>query len=244
MNRKMAKNRKPPVFPGTGPAVWVIFFLACTTMFVLGVLVGRNTMPVRFDMEDLNRKLAGLQRSVLSGGESGHENGGGTLKTMDEMSFEFYEALRSEQVDDFPEDEMPLRLIRPRFQKPSALTAAIRPGRTEIAETPAKDPSLARRSDPARAERNMDASRPPERAPVTLVIQVASLRSEENARTVRDKFRARGYPAYTQQAIVEGKGKWSRVRIGPYSDRRHAKKDLARLQKAGVDAILLSEDHE
>jgi len=44
--------------------------------------------------------------------------------------------------------------------------------------------------------------------------------------------------AYTQQAVVEGKGQWCRVRLGPYPDKIQAQNDLSRLQKAGVDAIL------
>ena len=73
-------------------------------------------------------------------------------------------------------------------------------------------------------------------------IQVASLKDTQSAEIIRDKFRAKGYPAYTQEAMVEGRGQWYRVRLGPYKDRTQAESDLSRLQKAGVDAILFLSD--
>jgi cell division septation protein DedD len=68
---------------------------------------------------------------------------------------------------------------------------------------------------------------------------VASLRDRQKAETVKNKYKDKGYPAFTQKAAVEGQGRWHRVRIGPYTNRSQAENDLIRLQKAGVDAMLL-----
>jgi len=68
-------------------------------------------------------------------------------------------------------------------------------------------------------------------------IQVASLRELDKANTVRDKFRARGYPAYCQSSEVRGVI-WHRVRIGPYPDRHTADQDCMRLKEVGVDALV------
>lgn len=73
-------------------------------------------------------------------------------------------------------------------------------------------------------------------------IQVASLKDTRSAESIRNKFRSKGYPAYIQEAIVQGRGQWFRVRIGPYSDKSQAASDLSRLQQAGVDAILFLSD--
>ncbi len=221
-------------------------------MFILGVLVGRNTIPVRFDMADLNEQLERLQKSVLAEDAETAE----TETLLESMPFEFYEKLRDDPIRLPPDDDdMPLRLIEPKFEKdpPASKTlAGVEPGderrRTQSrAEKRTDPPSSEISRDPAESietrtlpqEKFPDRTGPEDGAKGGYVIQVASLRDRENAETVRDKFKSRGYPAYTRQAVVEGQGQWTRVRIGPYDDREQAKKDLVRLQAAGVDAILL-----
>lgn len=73
-------------------------------------------------------------------------------------------------------------------------------------------------------------------------IQVASLKDTKSAERIMNRFRSKGYPAYIQEAVVQGRGQWFRVRIGPYSDMSLAASDLSRLQQAGVDAILFLSD--
>lgn len=262
MNRKASANPKQTGGPGPGASAWMLFFLACGCMFFIGVLVGRNTMPVRFDMEDLNRKLGQLQSSVLAE-NTARETGRDPASPVPETDFDFYEKLRDNQATVFSEEEMPLRRISPRFEKnisDSPTLAGIqeeeasgaRVAQREALDRPSHG-SPDRPVDRPEAERRTATAESRERSDTGIrwdpsgggwVIQVASLRDMEKADTVRDKFKERGYPAYTQQAIVEGRGKWSRVRIGPYRDREQAGRDLARLQQAGVDAILLSGDHD
>jgi len=125
-----------------------------------------------------------------------------------------------------------------RVEPPSIITPApAEPPKPEIRETPVTIVAPAAPVAPVAPE-------PPAEKVVTTevsrgyAIQVASLKEPDKAQTVRDKFRSKGYPAYTQQAVVEGKGQWWRVRIGPYADKAQAQSDLGQLQKAGVDAIL------
>ena len=272
MNRKASENRKQTGAPGPSASAWMLFFLACGCMFFIGVLVGRNTMPVRFDMEDLNRKLGQLQSSVLAE-DAAREIGRSPASPVPETDFDFYEKLRDDRAYVFSEEEMPLRRISPRFEKNIPESAVIagtpeaeRDARIARRETPERSlesasDSQTEGSSDSQADSQADRPQPVERRTAESsvqadtgirwdpsgggwVIQVASLRDIEKAETVRDKFKERGYPAYTQQAIVEGRGKWSRVRIGPYRDREQAGRDLARLQQAGVDAILLSGDHD
>lgn len=211
-------------------------------------------MPVRFDMADLNEQLGRLQKSVLAEDAETAE----TEALLESMPFEFYEDLRGDPIHIPPDDdEMPLRLIEPKFEKdpPDAKTlAGVEPGdeplrtRSRAEKRPESHSSETSRETAESAEtRTLPREKPPggtdsaDDAERGYVIQVASLRDRENAETVRDKFKSRGYPAYTRQALVEGQGKWTRVRIGPYDDREQARKDLVRLQEAGVDAILLVE---
>ncbi len=223
MNTKKTKKQAPPGGIRHSASLWVLFLLACGFMFFSGVLVGRNTMPVRFDMADLNEKLGRLQKSVLTEEALIEE----TAKPLEQIPFEFYEKLRDDDLYALSdEEEMPLRLIKPKFEKkppPSARVAEVAPQPRENRIEASASADLSRRG---------------------FVIQVASLRDEKSAAAVRDKFRSRGYPAYTQMAVVEGRGQWLRVRIGPYPDREQASDDLVRLQQAGVDAILLRADEQ
>lgn len=203
-----------------------MLFAASACMFILGVLVGRNTAPIHFDMVSLDEKLARLQQSVLA---SGRQNPGGQARIPDEISFEFYDKLKEKTEIDEHAAGRP-RVLAPKYAKPTdpelrVKTGGAEPGASEQAG-----------SGPAGSERG------PGPAGTLYAIQVASLRDPEKAEQVRDKFRAKGYPAYTQVAVVEGKGRWCRVRLGPYADRGQAKDDLARLQKAGVDAMLFLAD--
>ncbi len=251
MNKKMSKNKKPPQRIPKGASAWMLFFVACGCMFFIGVLVGRNTMPVRFDMADLNEKLGRLQKSVLT-----EDAGAGEPESpIEQMPFEFYEKLRDEQLYTFSDDdEMPLRVIKPKFEKNPTSSATVAGALPEDRQHLAGVKDRKREAPAASGEKPVERpesrpvwqeapheppDQPADRVRGGYVIQVASLRSEESAEAVRDKFRARGYPAYTQQAVVEGQGRWSRVRIGPYKDKEQARDDIVRLQQAGVDAILL-----
>ena len=47
-------------------ALWIcLTFFACAWMFVLGIFVGRETVPVKFDMEKLENQLAALKEAVI-----------------------------------------------------------------------------------------------------------------------------------------------------------------------------------
>ncbi len=72
----MKKNQKKKTTPEKqaiaysltrkGMTTWfcLIFFI-CAWMFVLGVLVGRGTAPVHFDISALQEELADLRRAVI-----------------------------------------------------------------------------------------------------------------------------------------------------------------------------------
>ena len=53
------------------------------------------------------------------------------------------------------------------------------------------------------------------------VVQVSSLGSPEAARSLQDELRAKGYPAFVEQAEVRGQ-RYYRVRVGPEIERGRA----------------------
>ncbi|MCF8110626.1 MAG: SPOR domain-containing protein [Desulfobacteraceae bacterium] len=203
----------------------LLLFVISGCMFVLGVLVGRNTAPVHFNMKNLESKLSGLEASVLADDNSKQKQGG---KIPEEISFEFYDKLREKsEVDEYAAGRP--RVLAPKFEKP---------GPSEL------------KAMRASAQGKLETRHPPDIKPQRsfkeqekkYAIQVASLRNPEKAEQVKEKFANKGYPAFTQMAIVEERGKWCRVRLGPYINRKQAEDDLSRLQKAGVDAIIVLND--
>ncbi|MCF8035849.1 MAG: SPOR domain-containing protein [Desulfobacteraceae bacterium] len=205
-----------------------LIFTASACMFILGVLVGRNTAPVHFDMENLDKKISQLEESVVAGiseqpGRSAPED------IPDEVAFEFYDKLKEEEEIDEHAAGRP-RVLTAKYNKPppSEMQVEAAEGeKTEKDETTEKDEKAREPAPPRRQALEKE-----------YAIQVASLRNIERAEKVREKFRAKGYPAFTQVTVVEGKGRYCRVRLGPYKNRTQAQNDLNRLQKAGVDAML------
>ncbi|MFP3999798.1 MAG: SPOR domain-containing protein [Desulfobacterales bacterium] len=203
----------------------VLLFVISACMFILGVLVGRNTAPVHFDMKSLESKLSGLETSVLA-----DDNGGQTEEKQSpyDISFEFYDKLKEKtEIDEYAAGRP--RVLAPKYEKPEP--SEIMPLRAAAEKEEEIGPSSEIR--PVKHTESQEKK---------YAIQVASLRDPEKAKQVREKFSRKGYPAFTKMAVVEEKGRWYRVRLGPYPDRKRARDDLNRLQKAGVDAIIVLND--
>lgn len=226
--------------PGSRLTGILLFIISCGCMFVLGIMVGRNTAPVHFEMENLDEKLTQLQSSVLT---EEADPGNAEPAVPREIPIEFYDKLREESSDEeeavstgrSADDHAPVK--EPKYHKdenvPTAVTVA------ELKKDSAAEKRPAEKASSRESSRNPAAANGEATSVSGYAIQVASLRDPERAESVRAKFRDKGYPAYTRQARVEGKGQWWRVRVGPYSSKEQAGNDLARLQKAGVDAIIL-----
>ncbi len=257
--RKTAAPAKRPASPTASPRGWLLLLAVGACMFILGVVVGRNTVPLNFDMENLDRKLTRLSPSVMA---EPKQPAAPEEKKPDNMPFDFYDKLKDPPAE--RPDGGPPQVKTPEFDKQpeaTAITVAqLKKTSEKQPDKPAAEPArqtekprrkTAENTPEPAGQQQAKAGTQPKQTPASqaekprkgaYAIQVASLRDPEKAKTVREKFRDKGYPAYTRQALVEGKGKWSRVRIGPYSAKKQAKSDLARLQNAGVDAILFLTD--
>lgn len=207
---------------GSASGRLVLLFVISGCMFVLGVLVGRNTTPVQFDIKNLENKLSGLETSVLADDK-------GKQKQEEEISFEFYDKLKEETGIDEHSAGRP-RVLAPKYEKPESSELG-----PLLASAEKKKEETRRPADkmPSRSSGDQDKK---------YAIQVASMRDPEKAEQVKEKFANKGYPAFTQMAAVEERGKWCRVRLGPYTSRNQAEDDLSRLQKAGVDAMIVLND--
>ena len=78
--------------------LWLcIIFFVSAWMFVLGVLVGRGTAPVHFDIESLQKELAALKEAVQKKEQLWYKNRSEAVP--DKPDLDFYEALKKNKVE-------------------------------------------------------------------------------------------------------------------------------------------------
>lgn len=53
-------------------------------------------------------------------------------------------------------------------------------------------------------------------------LQVSSFKTQGEAQAFSDQLRGRGHKAYVREAMVPGRGKWYRVRVGPFATQQQA----------------------
>jgi DedD protein len=123
----------------------------------------------------------------------------------------------------------------PRPEAPGALPAPPPPERSVEAPPPAParatpEPSTAAKPAAPAAKPAAVGPKPVPAGAQAWVIQVASVGSADAARKLRDELRAKGYPAFVEQAVVNGR-QYNRVRVGPETDRARADRIASQLQR-------------
>jgi cell division septation protein DedD len=228
--------------------VFVIFFL-CAWMFVLGILVGRGTAPVKFDIAAIEKKIETSKKDDLKKPEKkpAHKDSA-TLK--DKTKLEFYEALKENSEDTkVPALQKP-KVIKQKIEKPAEKAVSQKPPET----TPQKPTSAEAVSQKAGAQKSQpdktSQKKPSTKEKVAAVkktsttgpiytIQAASVKNAKDADRLIQKLKKSGYPAYRAIGKVPGKGIWFRVRIGEYNSKIEARRTLDKLKKLGLKPILI-----
>jgi DedD protein len=146
----------------------------------------------------------------------------------------------------------------PSPEPPASALSQGRDGDSGMAPLPVSEPSATAasrpRPEPESSARTSPDARPATPAPRTStaavgpkpvpagaaawVIQVASLGSAAAAETLQNDLRGKGYPAFVEQARVNGK-LYYRVRVGPETDRGRADSVAGRLQRETGDKPLV-----
>jgi cell division protein FtsN len=228
--------------------VFVIFFL-CAWMFVLGILVGRGTAPVKFDIAAIEKKIEASKRNDPGKPEKmpAHKDSA-TLK--DKTKLEFYEALKENSEDTkVPALQQP-KIIKQKIEKPAPKAVAPKPPEaTPQKPTSGKAVSQkagAQKSQPGKAaqkdaptKKKVAAVKPTSSSGPIYTIQAASVKNAKDADRLIEKLKKSGYPAYRAIGKVQGKGIWFRVRIGEYKNKSEALGVIKKLKKDGLKPILV-----
>lgn len=248
---------------------WILScFFVCGCMFFLGVMVGRNTAPVQFDVDRLFVKLGQLPASVLNP-ENTHLPE--TAEILPAAPIEMTEILDANDaiIDQLKDRQNPPEIyeqyippvLTPKYAKtpppkeksspapepetkPASVPDVPKTEIAQVADVPAPEA-------PPKPAAKAEVPKPPPPSPPSpepakqvdsgseFAIQVASVQDAEKARMLMARFREKGYPAYCQSSTVDG-ATWHRVRIGPYPDRTLAARDQERLKAAGVDSLVIA----
>lgn len=184
-------------------------------MFVLGIFVGRGTVPVQFDTTKLQKELADLREAAVREREVRFKIDQDAADK--KVGLDFFEALKNAEGDTGPAADIPEKKVEPLPEK-------IRLKKEQVAEAPKKD--------------RVDTNDAPE-VRENFTIQVVSLRDSEDADRVVARLVEKGYSAYRTVTEIPGRGTWHRVRIGNFKDKAEADSTLNRLKNEGFVPILL-----
>jgi cell division septation protein DedD len=218
----------------------LLILAACAWVFFVGVLVGRGTAPIHFDLEALQRELRALKQSSEERRRQQLESYATAIE--DQPTLDVYAELKRDDDKLTIDPALNRRIPTPTDPAPAAAQAAS-PDATGVA--------VIRRLPGLQAKQNRPAEstvRPPtggetKRAPAAdgrLTVQVAALKEIDVARRMVSRLRRQGFDAYQSQAVLPGQGTWYRVRIGRFADRRSAAATVRRLKGQGITPIIVA----
>jgi cell division septation protein DedD len=212
---------------------WIgLTLFACAWMFVLGIFVGREMVPVRFDIEKLQNELAALKERVIKKELDQYKIDSNADVTKTKMKF--YETLKKTGK----EDKLNNNNVKQKKQSLPEKTASL-----SKAKTPNQSIGSARKEKKSGLKKPSQ-DRPPAAATheptgKNVTIQVASMRDSQDADKLVNQLKKEGYPAYRSIAKIPGKGIWYRVRVGYFKNRTEAGLMLTRLKKEKIVAVIV-----
>jgi len=216
---------------------------ACAWTFFLGVLVGRGTAPVKFDMEKLCQDLHALREQVQD--QQAQQLQTYSVAVESKSNMDFYEDLKKSgenlTIDPNMTRTPPQPTIVP--ESPQGTDA-------QAAPAPAGVP-VKKRMAGLQAKKKRVTPPPPPKGPTTtkaappalagnLTLQVASLRDAKTADEMVAGLRKEGYSVHRTSVTIPGKGLWYRVQVGRFADREQAAKTIRALESKGLKPILVS----
>lgn len=219
--------RKKPLLTLSSKAIagWVVvMFIVSAWMFGMGVMVGRGTAPIQFDLDRLKRTLESLNKPSPASKKDVAPIESAEMK--DKTKLDFYEALPKNRED----TDMPA------IAKPPPPVAAKEPAPQKPPEPPATQKVEKSAAAPGPASAPPPAAAAPGK-PYT--VQVSAVRTEEEARSLLEKLRQKGYAGYIEPIAIPDKGTWYRVRMGEFPSKEFAGSTLNRLKKDGFTPVVV-----
>jgi cell division protein FtsN len=245
-NRKKEPEFKKPFIVLTRGKIagwfFIIFFL-CAWMFILGVLVGRGTAPVKFDIAAIEEKLAG-SKGADSAVQPETPAQKDDLAVKDKTKLDFYEALKENREDLKTPVLQPPKVAERKREEADEKTADQKPASEKTASQNAvpeepKPAGIGQKEELQPEQGKVPTVAKTNTAGPTYTIQAASVKDPKDADRLVEKLKKDGYPAYRAIGKIPGKGIWFRVRIGEYKGKAEAMGVMNKLKKDGLKPILV-----
>ena len=221
---KASPKKKKSSIPQTrkGLTIWIcLTFFACVWMFVLGILVGRETVPVRFDIEKLQNELTALKEAVINKELDQYKLDSNSADSKTKMGF--YEALKNTGGEERLEADISETKRKPLHKK------AVSEAKKAVVS---KKTVTSRKNKTATFKKSAKDNK-------NITIQVASLKNSKDADKMVARLKKRGYSAYRSIGKIPGRGIFYRVRVGYFKNRAEAGNMLNRLKKEKIQAIIV-----
>jgi len=218
----------------------VRLLLACTWTFFIGVLVGRGTTPLHFDMAQLARKLDGLKDAATSRQVEALESD--TTVVEGKAERDVYETLKRADARLTIDPELARRVAAPANDETGSPPPEIAPDtetRVVRRQNGLKPKKRKQPTTTAAAPRNDRPAPAPREDGGALTLQVAALQDLQVAREMTERLRRQGLEAYLVSTTLPGKGLWHRVRVGRFRDREAAEGLLRRLEAQGMQPMVV-----
>lgn len=238
------KKEKPPQKRKT--AFWLtITVVASVWMFVLGILVGRGTAPVQFDVKAMEQELTDLKAALAAKESKPEPETLAPIKDSQVTHFSFYDVLKdtkeeklSDSFDVPPESEA--------ASNPTAATSLAQDGKANAKTVVPKTATTAAVTKTPAKQALKTAPRPPAKrsstqtAATQLTIQVMAVKDAKTADAAVKRLKNKGFDAYRSIVKVQGGGVRYRVRVGRYKNRKEANAALARLARNNIKGMVVS----
>jgi len=206
--------------------MWLCFvFFVSALMFVLGIIIGRGTVPVAFDIDKLQKELAALKQESIEKQRSQAKIDSDDANGKTDLGF--YEALKDSKNINKQNTGVSKPKTKPSIKK-------------DVKKIKKKDTRA--KAPPAKVIRKKKVSGLSKKEPgeKKLTIQAASLKDSKDADRIVAKLKSKGYPAYKVIGVIPDKGIWFRVRVGAYENWAEASGTMERLKKDGFEAFLVN----
>ncbi|MDL1968255.1 MAG: SPOR domain-containing protein [Deltaproteobacteria bacterium] len=221
MKNKKDKKKPSLQFVPKKPLSWIFLIIFVSAwMFVLGVLVGRDTAPVKFDIKKLQNELVALKEAVIKKEQKLFKIDSDVVRN--KTDFGFYEALKETKKD----KNNGAGISKKQGTKHLSKNKTVKKKKV----TPDKSKIINKNK-----QNNLT------KTDKKLTIQVASFQDSKDADEMVARLKKKGYPAYRISSNIPGKGIWHRVRIGSFKDKAEASSSLNKLKKEKYVPILVNQ---
>jgi cell division septation protein DedD len=220
---------------------WILAFFYSVWIFVLGILVGRETTPVKFDMKDIGKELAALKASVMREEERRSVT---DQKFFHEKppEFDFHEELKNSRSD------IGLKVTiaeQPADSESAASESGNEAGDPASQQTPlkAKKEDSPKESEALSEQPESDKAGGADEPGNSITIQIASFKDLKDAERMVSELKEKGYGnTYVAVGQIAEKGRFYRVRAGFFKSRDEGRGMLNSLKKENLSPFFTSRD--